>query len=102
ARCTPLNASIYLPAALPIYLADGELGGGGRGQQVAILRGLAGDARHLGVGAVGGVGLGGALGVALQGRDAGRHGRHHLVEGGALDRKSTRLNSSHVKNSYAV
>src|SRR5690606_7394542 len=31
-----------------------------------------------------------------------RHFPRHQAEGNARDRKSTRLNSSHVKNSYAV
>src|SRR3712207_8668880 len=39
----------------------------------------------------------------VPGLDApGAHGGHQLADGADIDRKSTRLNSSHANNSYAV
>src|SRR5690606_41691359 len=40
--------------------------------------------------------------VDVEGRGRGRHKRKDSSSCEKLDRKSTRLNSSHVKNSYAV
>src|SRR3712207_1388811 len=48
------------------------------------------------------VGVRVAHGVVGQAAAAGGHGRLDRVDGAALDRKSTRLNSSHANISYAV
>src|SRR5207253_10606337 len=95
-------SSLSLHDALPIFIGRG---GGG------YIRGIAGGSdlglRHGGAGRVGdGACNGPALGLAKH-----RHSREHEKEcsdrytnndGVFQDRKSTRLNSSHVAISYAV
>src|SRR5690606_24056271 len=89
-------AQAILPGAVPQLL--GALQGGGQVVQAVAA------APALGL-----VGLGNALALAAQWRAQlllqavdGAHQGAQQVGDGLLDRKSTRLNSSHVKNSYAV
>src|SRR5207302_3986810 len=95
----PLLCSLSLHAALPIYPAtDGRVPGTGRGPLAA--RGLVGPHPRLAEAVSAGL-----RGLGRQRDQAAVHGRGP-VRGDRRrrdrDRKSTRLNSSHVKISYAV
>src|SRR5690606_40369623 len=69
------------------------------GREPALLEALADDRQHALVGETGDGVLDRALLLAEQGTDVVEI---EGIEGHGLDRKSTRLNSSHVKISYAV
>src|SRR5690606_40233036 len=74
---------------------------GARAREAAAGRGLRGDARRARPAGAGGVRL--AVGHRRGGgRAAAGAGPPHARRGRGEDRKSTRLNSSHVKISYAV
>src|SRR5690606_42073582 len=89
ATATPVLPTLSLHDALPIYAVAQPVRARRRARQPAHFLGQAVDVRHPGRGEVVGVevvvGVGDGFGEVL-----------------AQDRKSTRLNSSHVKISYAV
>src|SRR5690606_41947288 len=93
---------LSLHDALPIFmqLPSVTAGGSGPGQNTIYIRGVASTTPNLTTAGV--AGLSPNVAFYLDEQPLAQPGRNLDVYAADLDRKSTRLNSSHVKISYAV